>query len=207
MPEFGGPGKMKKLCILRKCLNFSRTAGRSKRTSDAKRSASATNAHIQEQQQQQKPSEYEVDLYNNPYKLQPKECRTADELESLPDDDSHVEELSDMEWDRNSRPDPLPAMKRAPKMAMENVRMTRYSSHSFKAQARSDRASGIVKDKPDTNLKQHTNVSAANLARQLQEKQRSKMASGNHDEEEDSDEDSDDDFIPPPPPLALGLNN
>ena len=204
MPEFGGPGKMKKLCILRKCLNFSRAAGRSKRTSDTKGGASATNADIQKQQQ---PSENELDPHNNPYKLQTNECRTADELESLPDDDSHVEELSDMEWDSTSRPDPLPAMKRASKMAMGNVRMTRSSGHSAKAQASTDVASGIATNEPDTYLKQHTNVSAAELARQFQEKQRTKMASNNNDEEDSDDEESDDDFIPPPPPLALGLKN
>ena len=218
MPEFGGPGATNKRCILKKCHY------RKARQSRAETAAEKTNNDkeagkdkIQNNNKKSDPLQEEVPKIHHGFGIQ--DAHNTSDLESLCDyEDSVAGDISDMEMDANDNLDMvLPALRTAHRtyasimglkgdhfnplsittIGTENITPELYVTDTQEEKEATISPPSTHDDKPA--------LSAADLARKMQEQQRAEMMQLHDEAGEDTvSEDDDDEFVDfflPPPPL------
>jgi len=207
MPEFGGPGKTPgKLCILRKCL----TRALQKKKAKTKCSVHvATVATLGEEfpfnnhdfdKRQTSATKATTGIFS---------LKNASDLESLSgyDEDSVVNDMSDMEMDDEIEPE---LIRDALMASRTNKNPTRPSQEGdLTIPTTIEESTGLSLQsviRPMVNARNTGGVSAADLARQMQEKHRVEMMQEDLQEEDtdsndddDGDDDHDELMLPPPP--------
>ncbi|CAB9525279.1 FYRC [Seminavis robusta] len=186
-PEFGGPGKTGKLCVLKRCI---KPVGGKRISYAAAKAAAAQEASV--------PSSG---------MLQPLRKTPKDDLdnESMSLCESTTEELSDMEYDEEKTRDIIAVLQSSRSPAAKPAEIsTSHSDDEAAADAHAGPFDILGGLGFGTTKTVSSEVGPADVARKMEEQQRSEMLDwkGEADRASDSDSDGEDDAFLPPPPAA-----